>query len=78
MRPLNENEQLVIKRKIFHALDCTVGGEQLVGHLASMFVSSKRFLEVVRMISGEMVMRGELEVCGRTEDGQKVVRRRQP
>lgn len=76
MRRLTENERLAIKRKIFHALDSTPGGEQVVGHLAGLFVSQKRFEEVFKMIEREMVMRGELEVCGRTKDGEEVVRRR--
>jgi hypothetical protein len=54
----------------------TEGGAQIVGVLAGLFVSQKRFMEVCLMISREMVIRNELEVVGRTKDGEEVVRRK--
>lgn len=75
MRPLNERERLAAKKRIILALDGTPGGEQFAGHLANLF-PSKRNQEVYRIIVGEMVRWGELEVAGRTEDRQVVVRRK--
>jgi hypothetical protein len=76
MRLLTEHERWAIKKKIFNELDRTEGGQQVVGYLAGLFVSQKRFMEVCLMISREMVIRGELEVVGRTKDGEEVVRRK--
>jgi hypothetical protein len=75
MRALNENERLKAKKRILLALDATVGGEQYAGHLAGLF-PSKRNTEIYRMICGEMVRCGPLEVAGVTEDKQVVIRRK--
>jgi hypothetical protein len=72
----NVRQQVDAQRRVLKTLDATVGGEQLVEHLARQF-TSKRFSEVCRLIH-DMVRTGELEDAGCTEQRQMIVRRAKP